>query len=319
MNDVVSALIEYEAFVIAGHRDPDGDSLGSALALALGLEQLGKRAVVLSPDTIASAYRALPGIDSVQRTAEIPDGYPVAVLVECSSLERSGLRGFEGHLVVNIDHHSKNPRFGDVNWIDPEAAAVGVMTYKTLRALGVDITADMASLIYVAILTDTGSFRFSNTNPEAFRICAELVERGADPAPLAVAMYDNVPAAKARLLGQALTSLELVSGGNVALMVLPHEAFLQYPGEPDTEGIVNHAQAIEGVDVSLLFKEVERGRFRISLRANDSADVAAIAAVFGGGGHAKAAGCTIDGDLASARARILSEVEKGLSDGVVSS
>jgi len=319
MNDVISALVEHHAFVIGGHQGPDGDSLGSALALAFGLEQLGKQARVVSPDPIPSLYRVLPGIETVQRVADLPSGYPVAVLVECSSLERSGLDGFEGRLVVNIDHHSQNPLFGDVNWIDPEASAVGVMIHRTLHALGVEITPDIASLIYVAILTDTGSFRFSNTNPEAFRICAELLECGADPAPLATAMYDNVPAAKARLLGRALMSLEFESEGNVALMSLPSDAFQEYPGEPDTEGIVNQAQAIEYVDVSILFKEMDPGRFRVSLRANDSADVAAVAAAFGGGGHAKAAGCSLDGDFPSVRKRILGEVDKQLSGGAVSS
>ena len=319
MNDVVSVLVEHDGFVIGGHRGPDGDSLGSALALAFGLEQLGKQALVVTSDTISSPYRVLPGIERIQQVTDLPAGYPVAVLVECSSLERSGLDGFEGRLVVNIDHHSKNPLFGDVNWIDPGASAVGVMIHRILHALGAEITSDIASLIYVAVLTDTGSFRFSNTNPEAFRICAELLERGADPASLAAAMYDKVPAAKARLLGRALMSLEYESGGSVAVMSLPYDAFLDYPGEPDTEGIVNHAQVIEGVGVSLLFKEMGPGRFFISLRADDSADVAAVAAVFGGGGHAKAAGCTIDGDFASVRERILDEVDKQLSGGAVSS
>jgi phosphoesterase RecJ-like protein len=319
MNDVVAALLEHRAFVISGHRGPDGDSLGSALALKSGLEQIGKQALVVSPDAIPSAYRVLPGIETVRRVTDLPSGYPVAVLVECSSLERSGLDGYEGRLVLNIDHHSKNPLFGDVNWIDPGASAVGVMIYRVLQSLGVETTPDIASLIYVAILTDTGSFRFSNTNPEAFRVCAELLERGADPAFLATAMYDNMPAAKARLLGRALTSLEYESAGSVALMFLPYEAFLEYEGEPDTEGIVNHAQAIEGVDASLLFKEMAPGRFRISLRANESVDVAAVAAVFGGGGHPRAAGCTIEGDYATVRERILGEVDRRLPGGAESS
>jgi phosphoesterase RecJ-like protein len=192
------------------------------------------------------------------------------------------------------------------------------MIHRLLHGLGVEITADIASLLYVAILTDTGSFRFSNTNAEAFRICAELLERGADAAALAAAVYDNVPAAKAQLLGRALTSLQFERNGRIALMLLPHDAFQEYPGEPDTEGIVNHAQAIDGVDVSLLFKEIESGRFRISLRANESVDVAAVATVFGGGGHAKAAGCSIDGDLHTVRRRILDEIENRLPDSAVS-
>jgi phosphoesterase RecJ-like protein len=217
--------------------------------------------------------------------------------------------------VVNIDHHAKNPLFGDINWVDSDAAAVGTMIYELLLAIDVRITADIASLLYVALLTDTGSFRFSNTNANAFRICAELVERGADPAALATAVYDNVPAAKARLLGRALASLQILDGGSTALMLLPNAAFRDYPGKPDTEGIVNQAQAIDGVEVSLLFKEIEAGRFRISLRANDSVDVAAVAATFGGGGHAKAAGCSIDGEFAVVRSLILEEIAKNRSGG----
>jgi phosphoesterase RecJ-like protein len=317
MNDVIAALVENDGFVIAGHRDPDGDSLGSAMALALGLAQMGKRARVVTADHISVPYRKLPAIDSIQRLEILPEGYPVAVLVECSSEERSGLGGFTGRLVINIDHHAKNPLFGDINWIDPRAAAAGVMIYRLLHGLGVEITTDIASLLYVAILTDTGSFRFSNTDAEAFRICAELLERGADAAALAATVYDNVPAAKAMLLGRALTSLQFEADGRVALMVLPSDAFQGYPGEPDTEGIVNHAQAIEGVDVSLLFKEIDPGRHRISLRANETVDVAAVAAVFGGGGHAKAAGCSIDGDFSTVRKRILDEIGNRLPDGSV--
>lgn len=313
MNEIISILQEHEAFVIAGHRDPDGDSLGSAMALALGLEQIDKRAVVVSADTVSSAYSRLPEMERVQRVSELPDGYPVAILVECSSIDRSGLGGFEGRLVVNIDHHAKNPAYGDVNWIEPDVAALGVMIYRLLEVLGVEITPEIATHLYVAILTDTGSFRFSNTDSHAFRVCADLVDRGVDPAEVAEIAYGDVPAAKARLLGAALSSLELERGGGLATMLLPHASFREYPGDPDTEGIVNHAQAIEGVHVSLLFKELEPGQFRVSLRSDASADVASVAARFGGGGHPRAAGCSLSGDLEEVKDRLFRAIDEELA------
>ncbi|MFQ5742234.1 MAG: bifunctional oligoribonuclease/PAP phosphatase NrnA [Acidobacteriota bacterium] len=313
MNEVISCFRKNQNFVIVGHKDPDGDSLGSAMALALGLEQLGKGALVVSADAIAPSYQRLPHMERVQQAASLPSGFPVAVLIECNGIERTGLSGFQGRLLVNIDHHAKNPRFADVNWIDPNVAATGVMIHRLLRALDADITHDIAVHLYVAVLTDTGSFRYSNTDAAAFRLCAELLDYGVDAAAAASWVYEHVPAAKARMLGLALSGLELESEGRVAWMVIPHAVFCDYPGEPDTEGIVNHAQSVEGVDVSVLFKEIKPKRYRISLRSSARADVAAIAASFGGGGHPRAAGCLIEGSFESVHRRLLRVIEAKLA------
>ena len=186
------------------------------------------------------------------------------------------------------------------------------MVYRLLRALDCEITPAIATQLYVAILTDTGSFRYSNTDGDAFRVCAELVECGVSPSNVAEAVYENVPRDKVRLLAAGLSSLIVDPDGRVASMVLRHETLALSPGKPDTEGIVNHAQAIEGVSVAALFKEVDPQQFRVSLRSDGSADVAAIAAGFGGGGHPRAAGCLVDGSLGEAKNAVLGAVRAAL-------
>ena len=312
MDEVIAALRDNDGFVIAGHRDPDGDSLGSSLALGLALERSGKRVAVISADPLSAAYRRLPESGRIEVRDTAPEGFPVAVLIECNGVERSGVDGLDDRLVINIDHHANNPGFGDVNWVDPGVAATGVMIYDLLRAMELQISPEIATHLYVAILTDTGSFRYSNTDARALRVAAELVELGVDPAAVAEAIYENVPAAKVRLLGAALASLELLAGGAVAVMVLPYDVLHAGPGEADTEGIVNHGQGIDGVAVAALFKEVGRDQYRVSLRSRGDVDVAAIAASFGGGGHPRAAGCTLEGSLESARNRVLEPVLREL-------
>lgn len=312
LEGVVTSLAEHDRFVLAGHRDPDGDSLGSAMALALGLEKLGKSCRVLSADPVPRAYRDLPGMDRVEVARRLPDGWPVVVLVECNGTERSGMEGFEGRTVVNIDHHAANPSFGDVNWVDAGVAAVAVMVHRLLGHLGVALDREIASLLYVAVLTDTGSFRYSNSDPTAFRVAAELVEHGADPAAIATAVYENVTVGRVRLLAAALSTLTLEEEGRVAWMVLSRDAFDRAGGDADTEGIVNHARAVEGVEVAVLFKEAEDGGVRVSLRSTGTVDSAALAGQFGGGGHPRAAGCTVEGELGTARARVLEAVRRAL-------
>jgi len=312
MDEVLAALRDGEAFVIAGHRDPDGDSLGSSLALGLALEGLGKRVAVISADPLNSAYQRLPYSDRIVITRQAPPDYPVAVVMECNGIERTGVEGLEGRTIINIDHHASNPDFGDVNWVDPSVAAAGVMVYRLLLALDVDITAEMATHMYVAILTDTGSFRYSNTDAEAFQVAAELVELGVDPSVVAEAIYSNTPAAKVRLLAAALGSLRLEADGRIASMVLPHDVLYADTEDPDTEGIVNHGQGIDSVVVSVLFKEVSTDCFRVSFRSDGTVDVAALAGTFGGGGHPRAAGCMIEGGLEAARAHIMGAVKRDM-------
>lgn len=312
MDSVLAALEEHDGFVIVGHRDPDGDSLGSSLALGLALRARGKKAIVISADPLFAGYMGLPSADQIVITDTGPEGYPVAVVMECNGVERTGVSGLDGRLIINIDHHANNPEFGDVNWVDPGVAATGVMVYRLLQHMGAEITPAIATHIYVAILTDTGSFHYSNTDAEAFRVAADLLEAGVDAAFVAEAMYENVQADKVRLLGAALGTLTFESEDKLAWMVLRHDVLFAGSDDPDTDGIVNHAKAIDGVSVSVLFKEVAVDRFRASLRSDGSVDVAAIAGTFAGGGHPRAAGCMIEGNLETARDTLLSAVREAL-------
>lgn len=312
MDEIIDVLRREDGIIVAGHRDPDGDSLGSSLALGLALEAMGKRVAVMSADPLFPAYLRLPESDRIIVSKVAPDDFPVAVIMECNDLARCGIDGLDGRFVINIDHHANNPGFGEIDWVDPSVAAVGVMVYRLLGALGAEITPAIATHLYVTILTDTGSFHYSNTDAEAFRVCAELVELGVDPSVVAEAVYENVPRDKVRLLGAALSSLALEADGKVASMLLHHETLAMSPGKPDTEGIVNHAKAIEGVAVAMLLKEVDRDGCRVSLRSDGSVDVAAIAATFGGGGHPRAAGCMVPGDGRAAKRAVLTAVREAM-------
>lgn len=306
---------ERTAIAIVSHENPDGDSLGCSLALALGLDQLGKRSTVVLPEPVPSGLAWLPAIDRVVVSEVVPEGHAVVALIECSDFGRSGVGGIEGLETLNIDHHAKNGRYADVDWVEPDAAAAGVMMHELLRELGADVTPDMATLLYVAVLTDTGSFQHSNTDVAALTVAADLVARGADPELVASRTYRRTTKGRLRLLQHALDSLVVSEGERVATMTLPLEAFATADGERDTEGIINHAQDIEGVSATALFKEVDERRYRVSLRSDGSADVGRVAASFGGGGHARAAGCEMHGDLDSVRARVLEAIRRELQAG----
>ena len=317
-NDGMLAALEllerHETFVIVSHLDPDGDSLGSSLALSLALEQLSKKATVIIRQQVPPGYLWLPECDRVLTLESLPPEAPVAILVECSDFERSGITGFDGRLTLNIDHHAKNSLFADVNWVDSSAAATGMMIFRLLQALNLEVTRDIATLLYVALLTDTGSFQHSNTNAMALETAAALVTHGAEPEKVASAVYGRQPIGKIRLLASALSSLELEDEGCIASMSLPVEFLSAEGGNRETEGIIQHAQAIEGVRVTLFLKEVGPGRHRISLRSDGSVDVGDLAHRFGGGGHARAAGCELEGELTTVRSTLLEAVRASLAD-----
>ena len=304
---VVDWLGPRDDFAIASHADPDGDSLGSSLALAMALEQVGKRSTVVIGQAFPRRYNWLPGASRVVSAERIPTDTRASILVECSEFARSGVLGLDTLESLNIDHHTKNGVYADVNWIDPSAAAAGLMIRDLTAALGAQVTAPMASLLYVAVLTDTGSFQHSNTDARAMAFASEMLGRGANASEIAEQVYGDYPAARIHLMGDALSSLKRAHAGRIAFMYLPFSAF-ERRGTRDTEAFVNHVQGIDGVQVSMLFKEVEPGVLRISLRSDGSVDVAEVASHHGGGGHPRAAGCQIEGDFEQVRDRLLEEI-----------
>jgi phosphoesterase RecJ-like protein len=309
LDAVLQAIREHDHFVVTSHARPDGDAVGSMLAATQMLRALGKSADAVLRDPIPQIYRPLPFVESVQQCSAINGAYSAALILECDGVERTGLSGLDaaGRFLINIDHHSSAKPFAHVNWIDPSAAATAEMIFELAKSAGVKITPDVATCLYTAVLTDTGSFCFEGTDDRTFALAQELVQAGADPAKIAQNVYFANPEAKMRLLGEALSTLK--RDGALAWMFVS-QAQMRKTGaqEEDCEGLVNYALSISGIQVAMFFRELPDGRYRVSLRSKGEVDVAAIAAEFGGGGHECASGCSIEGPLSVATQRIMQKL-----------
>ena len=310
LEDVLRQIGQHERFVLTSHARPDGDAVGSALACCQVLRSMGKQANVVLSDGVPGIYRPLPFSESVLRTPEQAPDAETAILLECDSVQRTGLAGLDHHYLINIDHHATARRFADVNWIDPNACSTAEMIFSLARKAGVDVSPEMATCLYTAVLADTGSFCFHGTTERTFMLAQELVRCGADPVRIAHDVYFSNPLSKMRLLGAALGTLQ--HEGSLVWMHVDRAAMQRcHAGEEDCEGLVNYALAIGGVEVALFFREQSDGRFRVSLRSKGAVNVAAVAKAFGGGGHECASGCGMDGPLASATERLLEQLHAG--------
>jgi phosphoesterase RecJ-like protein len=313
LSEVVELVDKKSKFMITSHVRPDGDGLGSGLALYWMLRSLGKDVTVLLRDRVPPCYMVLPGSDLVLVSPDVTERYDAAFVMECSDMDRPGLPSLKDEFVVNIDHHSTTRAFGSINWIDSTAAAVGEMIYNLCKALGVDVTKEIAECIYTALLTDTGSFHFSNTTERTLKIASELVRRGVEPARISQAIFYSYPFSKVRLLGLALNTLERDESGHIAWMTMTQEMVYEAgASEEDAEGIVNHALSVAEVDAVAFFKELSPRVYRISLRSKGRGNVARVAELFGGGGHRNAAGCRIEGDLPVIRRRVIEALQTAM-------
>ncbi len=299
-------------FLVCSHARFDGDAVGSTLALGMLLKAMGKRADLVSAEPIPHLYRRLPGAHTIRTASEIRGHYDAAILLECDSLERTGLRGLSRQFLVNIDHHITGQPFAQINWIDREAVSTGEMVYRLVRATGARLTPDMAACLYTTVLTDTGGFCYGSVRESTFVLARELVLAGADPIAIAQQMYFSLPASKVLLLGTALRRLKR-EGRLTWLWVTQQDMVRTCAAPEDCEGIVNIALGIEGVEAAFFLRELHEGRVRVSLRSKGEVNVAAIASRLGGGGHENAAGCTLDGPLPRAVQEILSELRGALA------
>ena len=301
---VLKSIQQREAFVLTSHARPDGDAVGSVLACYQMLLQLGKRAEVVLHDGVPLIYRPLPFADAVRQATEVNSGYQAAIILECDSLTRTRLKGLENCFLINIDHHSSGRPFANINWIEPRACAVAELVFALAKAAGAKVTQEMATCLYTAVLTDTGSFSYEGTDEHTFALAQELVRLGANPVKIAQNVYFSNPASKMRLLGFALTSLH--REGKLSWMYVTRDQMQRSGGvEEDLEGLVNYALSIEGVEAAVFLRELPDGRVRMSLRSKGAINVAAIAEQFGGGGHECASGCSTNGPLRSAKESIL--------------
>jgi phosphoesterase RecJ-like protein len=297
LGQVIELIEKHDRFAITSHIRPDGDSLGSSLALCWILRGLGKDAEVIMCDTVPHAYSKLPGSEAVRVVKDIDRDYDAVFVIECSDVSRPGLPSLKNQFVVNIDHHSTTVLFGSLNWIDSTAAAVGEMIYNLAKAIGSKITPEIASCVYAALLTDTGSFHFSNTTERTFKIASELVRHGAQPAKLSQAIFYNYPYAKLQLTGAVLSTLQRDESGRIAWITMNKDALEQTGAtEDDSDGIITYPLTIGEVEAVAFFRELSNSTYRISLRSKNRVNVARVAEGFGGGGHANAAGFTIKAD-----------------------
>lgn len=308
IDQVLKEIQKRDAFLLTSHARPDGDAIGSLLALYQMLRHLGKSARMLMSDPVPLIYNGLPHAQMIERLSTVPREAPeVAIILECDSIQRTRLQGLDHRFLINIDHHSSAREFGHLNWIDEKACAVAEMVYRLARSADVPITPEMATCLYTAVLTDTGSFCFAGTNTHTFEIALELVRSGAKPVDIAHNVYFSNPTSKMRLLGAALSNLH--REGALAYMHISLSEMERSGGiEEDCEGIVNYSLSIAGVEVALFFRELTDGRYRVSLRSKGQVNVASIAELFGGGGHRCASGCAVPGPLAASLEAILSHL-----------
>jgi len=298
LSQVVELIEHKDRFAITSHVRPDGDSLGSSLGLYWLLRALDKDVEVIMRDPAPHSYQQLPGADAIRVTPSVDRQYEAVFVIECSDIDRPGLIDLEKQFVVNIDHHTSTVLFGTINWIDSTASAVGEMIYNLCKATGVRVTKEIAECVYTALLTDTGSFHYSNTTERTFKIASELVRTGVRPAKTAEAIFGNYQWPKIELLSHVLATAQRDDTGHVAWMWQTLAMQQQTKAsEEDADGFVNLPLAVGEVDAVALFKESSPGIYRTSLRSKGEVNVAKVAEHFGGGGHRNAAGCTLKGDL----------------------
>ena len=312
VHDVLKHIEQRRRFLLTSHARPDGDAIGSALACGQILCCLGKEAEVVLHDAVPRIYQPLPFADRVVRADGVNGDYEAAIILECDSIQRTRLHGLEEKFLISIDHHLSGRPFAHVNWIDPHAVATGEMVYRLAREAGVRITPEIATCLYTALMTDTGSFMFEGTNEHTFALARELVLAGADPAHCARNIYFGHSTEKMRLLGAALSNLH--REGPLAWIWITREQMERYGAkEEDCEGLVNYALSIADVEIAVFFRELPDGRYRVSLRSKGKLNVSEIAEHFGGGGHACASGCSLDGPLSVAVARVMAQLRPGSS------
>src|SRR5947209_12199656 len=296
LSQVVELIEKTDRFAITSHVRPDGDSLGSSLGLYWVLRALDKDVEAIMRDPAPHAYQKLPGAETIRVTPSVDRPYDAVFVIECSDIDRPGLIDLEKQFVVNIDHHSTTELFGTINWIDSTASAVGEMIFNLCKATGVRVTTEIAECVYTALLTDTGSFHYSNTTERTFKIASELVRTGVRPAKSAEAIYGNYQWPKIELLSQVLSTAKRDETGQVAFMRQTLEMQEQQRAfEEDAEGFVNYPLSVEEIEATALFKECSPGVYRTSLRSKGDVNVAKVAEQFGGGGHRNAPGCTLIG------------------------
>ena len=298
LDQVVAAIRARDRFVITSHARPDGDAIGSQIAMALALRSLGKQVRVVDADPAPPPMRELPGMELIEVAPSVDDPGDAVITMECVDIRRPGVDGLAHGYVINIDHHPGNTGFGALNWVDVSAAACGEMVFDLICALGAPVTPEIATHIYLTILTDTGQFHFSHITPRTFDICRRCVEAGADPTGISRVVYDNNSLGRVRLFGAVLNDMHLDATGRVATIVMDRALAARCGGSyDDTEGLINFPLTVKDIQAVVFFKENGPDDWRISIRSKGEVNINTVAKEYGGGGHVNASGCGAAGRL----------------------
>lgn len=308
---IAQQIKQGNSFLIASHSSPDGDAIGSTLALALALRLMGKDAVALNVDGVPDTFAFLPGADELVTSIAPARHYDVGFVLDAGELKRAGVPVADYcTTLINIDHHPHSD-FGDICYVDTSASATAALIYRILKACGFTLSLDVATSLYTAILSDTGSFRYSNADPEAFTIAGELVGMGIDTWDIASRLYESQPAQRMMLLSLVLATLEISKCGNYASVTMSTEMLDAAEARAeDTDGFVNYPRAIQGVEVAVFFRQINQRQTKVGFRSRGAVDVGEFARKLGGGGHHNAAGVTIDGTLEDVRHTVLRLLEQ---------
>jgi phosphoesterase RecJ-like protein len=315
---IVDAIRAWQRFVVSSHARPDGDSIGSQLAMAYALRALGKHVTVVNADAAPATMMAFPGVPDIRIATRVDESFDAAIIMECGDLSRTGVAGLDSGFVINIDHHPGNTNYGRINWFDARAAACAEMVFGLVVALGVPLSREIATHVYLAILTDTGSFHYSSLSPRTFDICRQLLEAGVDPVRMARQVYDDSTPARLRLHGAVLAAMQVDPSGRVAVLAIdPGIARAAGATYDDTEGLVNQPLTVKEIQAVAFFKKMDGDEYRVSMRSKGSVDIGAVAKEYGGGGHKNAAGCTVTGALDTIRGQLVAKIAAAieLQDG----
>jgi phosphoesterase RecJ-like protein len=313
VGQIIDTIATRKRFVISSHARPDGDSIGSQLAMAFALRALGKEVRVVNSDAPPGPLTVFPGVTEIEIADRVDGAFDAAIIMECGDLARTGVAGLDQLFVINIDHHPGNSGYGRINWFDSTAAACGEMVYELIGALGAPLSVEIATHIYMAILTDTGSFHYSSISPRTFDICRAALVAGVDPVLVARHVYDSNNIGRLRLFGAVLSAMQLDATGRIAVVYLDHEMARAAGGTyEDTEGLINLPLTVKEIQAVVFFKQSERDEYRVSLRSKGDVDIGAIATEFGGGGHKNAAGCTVSGGIDTLQKLFVEKMERAI-------
>lgn len=316
MKKIIEAIKKYNKFLITAHINLEGDSIGSQLAMRELVRGLGKDAVMVDSDPVPDHYKFLPKANEISNKVAKDMDFEAVLVLDCPTLKRTGrVKDIitKDKVIINIDHHVSNEKFGDFNWVDSRASSAGEMVYRLFKEAGVPLTKEIALCLYIAILTDTGSFNYDNTSGATHEIAGELLGYGLEPAQVSENVYERRAVSDITFLGLVLSTIKVNAAGNVAWLEITRKMLDDTGADVSkAEGFVNYARSVDGVKIAAIFKEDADGRINVSFRSKGEVDVNKIASFFGGGGHVRASGCVLKGPLEGAKRKVLAKIEEEL-------